>query len=186
MAIAQEHDFISVEDYLAGEPEAKERHEYVDGIVYAMSGTTKIHNLISGAILTHLFASLKDSPCQPYISDVKVRVKTLSSESYYYPDVVVSCDERENNPIFLEFPSTIFEVLSKSTERIDRQEKFLAYKSLDTLQEYILVSQERKEITVARRKNDWQPEVFSGDNFEITLSCGTTLSSADIYDRVEW
>jgi Uma2 family endonuclease len=178
---------ITPADYLEGEPYSGVRHEYVDGTVFAMAGGTLNHNRITLNIAGLLSGLLDGSPCRPYASDVKVKVKTLASEAYYYPDVVVTCDPADTNDQFLENPTTIFEVLSESTERIDRNEKFLAYKNLPSLQEYILVSQQRRELTVARRKNDWQAELFSGNDSNLLLSCtDTPLLSDRIYRNVEF
>ena len=185
MASVEIYPEITVREYLDGEPEAQVRHEYLAGKVFAMAGGTQRHNLISGAIHASLFVALRGKPCKPFINDMKVQVKTHFSESYYYPDVVITCDTRDINPQFLQFPTAIFEVLSESTERIDRLEKFQAYTNLESLQEYILVSQEKKQVTIARRVNDWKTEILTGDEGEITLSCGTTLNIAEIYDQVD-
>ena len=184
MGLAKQQIEVSVEDYLAGEPEAQVRHEYVNGQVYAMAGATLRHNTISLNLALSLKSQLRGRPCTPYMSDVKVQVRTLASESYYYPDVVVSCDPRDTNPQYLEYPSTVIEVLSESTERIDRHEKFLAYTSLDSVQEYLLVAQDRRFVTVCRRESGWQPEVFTEEEDTIVLSCGATLTLAEIYEQV--
>lgn len=120
----------SVQDYLDGESLAQLRHEYIDGEVYAMGVGSLIHNLVTGNIFAALHPSLDRSHCRLFFSDVKVRVATPEAEPYCYPDVVVTCDPDDKEPLFLERPTTIFEVLSESTERIDRNEKFLAYRSL--------------------------------------------------------
>lgn len=178
--------FITPEEYLEGEQYSDIRHEYIDGVVYAMAGGTRNHNIVSGNVFARLHGQVGD-PCIAYMADVKVTVKTLASESYYYPDVVVSCAEDDKNPQFLEKPTTIVEVLSDSTERTDRKEKFLAYTSLPSLEEYILISQDKKLITVARRKNDWQPENLVGDDFALAVSCSDEpLTSAAIYKNVEF
>lgn len=176
---------IPPSEYLEGEPHSEVRHEYIDGAVYAMAGGTQSHNLISGNIFASLHFLVSNGPCRPFINDMKVRVKTLSSESYYYPDVMVACEEIGPKDQFIERPKLIIEVLSESTERIDRNEKFLAYTSLASLDTYILVSQDRKEVTVARRENQWQAEIYSGDDFEIpTCLPEVTLASSIIYRNV--
>ncbi|MGJ8655658.1 MAG: Uma2 family endonuclease [Akkermansiaceae bacterium] len=180
------NSLITPEEYLEGEIVSEVRHEYIDGVVYAMSGGTLNHNTISLNIASSLNQALSGSPCRPFINDVKVQVKTLSNESYYYPDVVVSCDKAGDHPLYLEKPTTIFEVLSDSTERIDRNEKFLAYTSIPSLQEYILVAQDRKEVIIVRRENNWEPEFLTGDDFETALSCtDSTLTSSTIYNNVD-
>ena len=184
MGFAEPHSEITVAEYLAGEPEAHMRHEYVNGQVYAMAGGTQRHNIISLNIASSLKGQLRGRPCTAFMSDMKVQVTTLASESYYYPDVVVTCDPRDTNPQFLAYPSTIIEVLSDSTARIDRQEKFLAYTSLSTVQEYILVAQDQRLVTVCRRDTGWAPQLLTDAEAEITLSCGATLRVAEIYEQV--
>ena len=184
--LRKEYFEISPEEYLEGEKVSPVRHEYIDGVVYAMSGGTKNHNRIAGNIFGDLDEKLDGTPCEPFINDVKLKVKTLVSESYYYPDVVVSCDESDDDEYYVEKPTTIFEVLSESTERIDRTEKFLAYKSLPTLEEYVLVRQDRREVMVVRRKNDWALERLEGE-FELDLSCGGVVIEGDrIYRNVDF
>lgn len=177
---------LTPEEYFEGEKYSDVRHEYIDGVVYAMAGGTLNHNVISGNVLVSLHSQIQD-PCRAYIADVRVTVKTLTSESYYYPDVVVSCAEDDRNQQFLEKPTTIVEVLSDSTERTDRKEKFLAYTSLPSVEEYILISQDKKLVTVVRRKNDWQPENLIGDDFSLEVSCSDQpLTSAVIYKNVDF
>ena len=185
-SLLKSDDTTSVEEYLEGEKSSKLRHEYLNGVVYAMAGGTLNHNRITLNIGSALDDWLAGSNCRPFVSDVKVKVQTLASESYYYPDVVVTCAADDTNDLFLENPTTIFEVLSDSTERIDRQEKFLAYRSLESLQEYILVSQDRREVTVARKRDNWQSVRLTGGDFELELSCtDQLLGSARIYRNVD-
>ncbi len=178
---------LSVEEYLEGEQYAEVRHEFIDGVVYAMSGGTRNHNRIALNISYALEEGLENGPCKHFINDIKLRVQTLESESFYYPDVVVTCDPEDNNELYVEKPTTIIEVLSDSTERIDKQEKFFAYRTLESLEEYILISQKTKEVTVSRKANQWKKEVISGDDFELSLSCtGNPLTSARIYKNVDF
>ena len=121
-SLKQPNLLISPTEYIEGEKHSDVRHEYIDGAVYAMAGGTLNHNSITLNIGSELNDLLDRSPCRPYVNDVKVKVKTLASESYYYPDVVVTCDPTDNNDQFLENPTVIFGVLSESTERIDRNE----------------------------------------------------------------
>lgn len=179
--------FIEVQEYLDGEELSDVRHEYVDGQVYAMSGGTKNHNKIALNISSDLESAMDGGPCETFINDVRLRVQSLENESYYYPDVVVSCDPSDDDEQFIDKPKTIVEVLSESTERRDKHEKFFAYRSIESLEEYVLVSQQRKEIIVARKANDWKPELLSGDDFELALSCiCEPLTSERIYRNVKF
>ena len=129
---------LSVEDYLASEQEANERREFIDGIVYAMVGTTLIHNHLAGAIYAALRSQLK-VPCRPYMLDVKLRMETRGSTVFYYPDVMVSCSKHDLKSHWIDDPSLVVEVPSPSTERIDRTEKMLAYSQIPSLQDLSLI-----------------------------------------------
>jgi Uma2 family endonuclease len=122
MGLAKVKTKISVEDYLAGEETSPVKYEYVYGEVYAMAGTSDKHNIIALNIASALNNHLRDSPCQPFMGDIKVRV---SPHVYYYPDVLVSCEQNPENPYFRNEPILIVEVLSPSTQEIDRREKLL-------------------------------------------------------------
>ena len=177
---------LNIDDYLDGEQHSEIRHEYIDGQVYAMAGGTRRHNRIALNISSDLQQGLEGGPCQTYINDVKVRIRHLGLDSFYYPDVMVGCDPSDDHDLYLEKPSTLFEVLSESTERIDRQEKFHAYRSLSSLMEYVLVSQERMEVTLARRENDWQAEIITGEDATLALpSLGQSLALSRIYRNID-
>jgi Uma2 family endonuclease len=111
---------ISVKDYLENEKSSSIKHEFVEGEIFAMAGTSDTHNFIAGDIYATLLSHLKNSKCQPFIGDIKVQVR---QNIYYYPDVLVSCEESPENPHFRNNPILVIEVTSKSTDRIDRREK---------------------------------------------------------------
>ena len=153
MTAPKQPELVSIADYLEAERYSPVKHEYVDGHVYAMTGTSKVHNLIVGNLAGILRNHLWGGPCQVYTSDIKVQAGTR----FYYPDVVVTCLPSDD-PYVETNPLLIIEVLSDSTERIDREEKRLAYQSIATLQEYVLVSQDRRKIQLYRRageKDGW-------------------------------
>jgi Uma2 family endonuclease len=179
MALAQVHHFISEADYLEGEKTAEVKHEYIDGDVYAMVGSHANHNRIATNILSALHQYLKGKPCQPYTSDMKVKVGT----KYFYPDVMVDCSAVDG--YFTETPGIIVEVLSKSTRQHDKKDKRNAYLQIPTLLEYVLIEQDFANIEVQRRHNHWQPEnFFLGDDVTFD-SIGLTLVVAELYDRVQ-
>ena len=151
MGLAKLKTKISVEEYLAGEETSQIRYEFVDGEVYAMAGTSDRHNLIAGSIYTNLFIHLRDSPCQPFIENMKVRV---NRDTFYYPDVIVSCEENPENPYFRNQPVLIAEVLSPSTKEIDRREKLLFYQQMPSVHEYVIVEQEKMHVEIHRRQPD--------------------------------
>jgi Uma2 family endonuclease len=189
MLAAKMDDYITEQEYLEGEKLAKERHEYVDGKVYAMAGTSRRHNRIAVNIVRKLpLANHKGQLCEINSSDVKVRVG--KRKTYYYPDVVVGCDADDTNPYYLEKPCLIVEVTSKSTEWKDRHEKAVVYQSLESLQAYMVVSQEKPHVTLYYREEDdgsWWVTALESMDQTITLKCPeTTLTLADIYDGIDF
>jgi Uma2 family endonuclease len=180
-------EFLSVEEYLEGEKIAEVRHEYLGGEVRAMAGGTRRHNRIAGNIFSDLERSLEGDPCQTYIGDVKVKVSSLQHESFYYPDVMVGCEADDDHALYLDSPRVIFEVLSDSTESIDRREKFFAYRCIPTLMEYVLISQDAMEVTVTRREQEWKPEVISSESDVLELpSMEQSLSLSRIYRNISF
>ncbi len=184
-ALAKIDFWVSPEDYLTGEVEALSRHEYLGGEVYAMAGTTRLHNLIAGNAYGSLQQQLRGKPCQAYMADVKVKVEIARDTYFYYPDVMVGCDPADNNPLFLTRPSVIMEVLSPGTERIDRREKFFIFQRLDSLQLYILIDPINREVTVHSKADEWGATVHSGAA-TIDLACiGCSLTTAEIFEGAD-
>lgn len=179
---------ISVEDYLAGELVSHIKHEYVDGAVYAMAGGTREHAEIAGNIFALLHTHLRGKPSRVFNSDLKVYVASVNC--YYYPDLAVSCDARDLGPPsgrqFIEYPCLIVEVLSKTTENIDRREKLAAYRTSATLQEYVLVDQYRLRVEVYRRADQgWLHEILGlGDELDLR-SVDVRASLDTIYANVD-
>ncbi len=187
MSAARQLRFITVEDYLTGEPLSEVRHEYNSGQVTAMAGASRNHGQATGSLFSKLFSHLHGNPCRPFMADMKVRVLAHGKDVFYYPDIVVGCDPRDTDDFYLRFPKLIIEVLSPSTERLDRMEKFSIYRTIPTLEEYVLVAQDQAEVTIYRRRMDWDGEVFTELDSEITLeSVDLTLPLSTIYESVSW
>ena len=185
MQTAVESDYVPVADYLAAEEISDVRHEYLGGLVYAMAGETTTHNQISQNLLLNLRQHLKGGPCKIYISDIRVNFDLHSDEYYYYPDIVVTCDKRDTHKRFIRHPKLIVEVLSESTERVDKREKFFAYTTIESLEEYVLVAQTSREVTVFRRANGWRAEKIAGPEASVPLnSLPLALPLAAIYEGV--
>lgn len=172
---------ISEADYLEGEKHTDIKHEYVDGEIYAMSGASANHNRIAGNLFRKFGNALENQSCQPYTSDMKVKV----GSQYFYPDVLIDCSDMSGDSYFTESPVLIVEVLSKSTRQIDEKLKREVYLQIATLQEYILIEQDFVDVEVIRRSNGWRSEhYYLGE--EMTLeSIGLTISVEDIYHRVD-
>ena len=151
-----------------------------------MSGGTRNHNRISGNFFKLLDDALLDRPCDVYIADVKVQVEP--GQKYFYPDVVVTCDKRDDDAQFVQFPCLIIEVLSPSTEAIDRGAKFARYRQFSSLQEYVLVQTSQPGVEVFRR-NDRGQWVLSEYTLEDSLhleSIDVHIAIADLYRQVEF
>lgn len=158
---------MTAKEYLELERDSPVKLEFVDGVVYAMAGASKRHNVIA-LDLRGLLRGKLSPPCMPYALDVKVYVHTAATERYYYPDVVVTCSELDNDAYIVRLPVLIVEVMSDSTKDFDRGEKFTGYRSLPSLQEYLLVDQDLAQIELLRKRTSWQPEQY-GRADEISL-----------------
>jgi len=121
------------------------------------------------------------------MSDVKLRAQASGENIFYYPDLMVVCDSRDSDRFFKRFPKVLIDVLSETTERTDRGEKFLTYTQLDSLEEYALVGQDRMEITVFRRANGWKAELIARPEDVLHLgSLEFSLAMTAVYGGVEW
>ena len=173
--------FITEEDYLNGELMSEIKHEYIDGDIFAMAGASKNHQRISVNVTRQLGNLLENTPCEPFSSDLKVKV----GSKYFYPDVMVVCNDDENNEYYTESPTIIVEVLSRSTRRIDETIKKMAYQTIPSLQEYVLIEQDVVDVEVCKRSEGWvSKHYFMGD--ELTFeSLNLMLSVEDLYHRVK-
>lgn len=177
---------IAEADYLAGEKEAAIKHEYLAGEVYAMAGASKTHGTLALNAAVLLRQHLRGKPCGVWMADMKVRVASFSS--YYYPDLVVTCDPDDLRPDapqdYLQSPCLIIEVLSESTETIDRREKLQAYRQLHSLQEYVLIDQARPWVEIYRRgKSGWLHQVIQAAEWIDLQSIGLNLSINELYQE---
>ncbi|MCL1464768.1 Uma2 family endonuclease [Argonema galeatum] len=186
MVVNKNQFYISPELYLKGEEVSPIKHEYRRGHVYAMTGAKNPHVIITGNLVTQLNNFLSDSPCIVLALDTKVRLE--AANCFYYPDVVVTCDERDTTSTadFILYPSLIIEVLSKSTADFDRGDKFADYQTSSTLREYVLVSQ--SEILVeCYRLNDegiWVSQTYRESDEVELASVNFSCTIVEIYRKV--
>ena len=175
--------YYTPEQYLEDELKRTYRCEYVDGQIFAMAGASWAHNAISLNIGGILNSHLAKSPCQTFVNDMKVNIKHAKGESFYYPDIVVGCPSKNNHKYYLEQPLLIIEVLSESTEKIDRREKLLAYQTISSLKEYVIVSQTEPLIEIYRRddQNKWWKTDFVGEEIVELKSVDLSLQMSQIY-----
>ena len=186
-ALRKESIYSTPEEYLCGERVSQTKHEYLAGMIYAMAGASREHNQVARNILAELTGHLRGKPCEPFGSDMRLRIRRVDHSFYYYPDVTVDCSGENVQEI--EAPSVIFEVLSPDTERADRGDKLVNYQSLPSMRVYVLVDQYKTAVTVFRRGagDAWAME-FLGD-MAATLELpeiGCALPLAAIYERLPW
>lgn len=173
--------WISEEEYLRSELISPVRREYVDGHVYVMADVSKNHARISGNVLSEIGNHLEGSPCEPFGSNLKVKV----GSQFFYPDMMVVCDDQSLNEYYTQSPVLIVEVLSRHTRKTDETTKRLAYLSIPSLREYVLIEQDIVDVEVCRRSEGWvSSHYFMGDAVPLE-SIGLSLAVEDIYARVE-
>jgi Uma2 family endonuclease len=191
MTAARAEARITAAEYLARERRAETKSEFLGGVVVAMSGASRQHNRVVLGIAVQLYQQLGDGPWEVFSNDV--RVKVSDTGEYTYPDVVVACGDAQFEDEELDTllnPTVLIEVLSPSTERIDRGAKFASYRQLPTLREYLLVAQDRPSVEHYVRDGErWVLTAVTDLNESVPLpAIGCELRLREIYRRVagEW
>lgn len=190
MTTAQPKRYITEEAYLAFEQTSVEKHEYFHGDMYAMTGGTEAHNLLSGNAYAALHAQLRRRPCRVYNSDQRIKVQATGL--YTYPDVTIVGGQpqfMDRLRLTLLNPTVIIEVLSPSTERYDRGMKFQNYRTIPTLQEYILITQDNHRIEhyIRQETGEWLLREAVGLTAQVTIrSIDCILTLEDVYEKVEF
>lgn len=189
-ASAEPQAYISPEEYLKLERTADDKSEYFGGHMFAMAGASRRHNLITGNLFASLHSQLSGRSCEVYTGDMRVKVNPTGL--YTYPDVVVVCGEPEFEDTHIDTllnPTIIIEVLSQSTQDYDRGSKFAHYRSLQSLQEYLLVAQSTIHVEHFTRQpeNRWMLEETDAIQNVIELSAiDCRVSLQEMYTRVEF
>ena len=197
MSLPQPTTRFLIEEYLARERQAEERHEYLDGEVYAMAGESPEHGAICMNLSVSIGTQLRGTPCQAFSKDMKVRSGRLPLPGhamkglFSYPDLLVVCGDMQFHDQFRDVllnPTLIVEVLSESTEAFDRGEKFRRYRTwLPTLTDYLLVAQDKPLIDHYHRveQNRWELVSIEGLAAHLRLeSIHCTLHLAEVYERI--
>lgn len=178
----------TVEDYLALERGSIDgKCEFVDGRLFAMTGASREHNVVSINIAGELRSQLKGRPCEAYVNDM--RVKAAAVRNYYYPDIAVVCGKPEFEDDHVDTllnPAVLIEILSPSTESRDRGEKFANYRRIPSLRDYLLVSQDKPRIEHYRRQGEaWMLTETAGLEGTVNLeTIGCVLPLREVYERV--
>lgn len=182
-ASEEEPLFMSWEEYLAFEEQSQYRHEYVNGAVYAMSGASLAHNRIAQKLVTALGTHLKGGPCEPFFLEAKLEIRADRDRFMYYPDAMVSCRPEDRTDQSVRNPKLVVEILSKSTQRIDRREKAMTYRRVEAIEEYVLIAQHQPRVIVHRRAERWQPILYSSMDARVEFrSIGLHVPLAEIYE----
>ncbi len=184
--IALPQTFLTPEQYLEFETNSQIKHEYVNGEVYAMAGSTDTHNTIALNLATLIRSHLRGTNCRAYFADIKVRIEKRNC--FYYPDLLVTCDPRDQEtPTYKCYPKLIIEVLSDSTEAFDRGDKFNDYQTLDTLEDYVLINTKHPRVEVYKRHDskEWLFQTYTETVFSL-CSLNLEVSFMDLYEDVSF
>jgi Uma2 family endonuclease len=173
---------MTLEDYLVFEERSPIKHEYVAGEVYAMSGVTTRHNLITLNLVTRLRGPARTRGCRVFATDVKLR----TADRVYYPDAMVACGKAAEVELIIEEPSFIAEVSSRSTRATDRREKLEAYKKIVSLRCYLIIDQRRKHVIAYTRDagGEWARAEIEGDGEVTVPGLDLRLTLEEIYEDV--
>jgi Uma2 family endonuclease len=176
---------MTVEEYFRFEESSPIKHEYVAGEVYAMSGATVRHNRIAGNVFVRLSLAARAGPCDVFINDMRLEV---ARDRYYYPDIAIVCTPVAESDIVARNPCVVIEVTSPTTARIDRGEKLDAYRSISTLEAYLIVDHRRRRVERHWREalgSEWQREESVGEGQARVPCLDVELTLDEIYERVE-
>ncbi|MDD2725017.1 MAG: Uma2 family endonuclease [Methylovulum sp.] len=177
--------YLSEADYLAMEMTSQERHEYVDGAIFAMTGASRAHNQIGINLVSFLHTQVKDTRCRVYMSDVKLKI--AHKKTYYYPDVMLGCSQNETDAYAVTEPCLIIEVLSPATALIDKREKLIAYQNISSVQEYCLVAQDKYRVekyTRHQNSQGWFLDHYGKEDRVPFVCVDCEISVRDIYSGV--
>lgn len=186
---ALEQTRLSYQEYLEMEERSDERHFYWDGELFAMSGASPRHYEVEANLVVQVHRALEGRPCRPYTGNVRLRSVALDSRCAY-SDAVVVCGRLNTHPEdhnAVTNPTVVFEVLSPSTERFDRGDKFAWYRSFDTLRSYVLVSQERVQVEHFHREGDlWTLRVHGPGDLLTLPDLEVSVPVDAFYEGVDW
>jgi Uma2 family endonuclease len=182
---AQEPLYMTEAEYLKFEENSPTRHEYVNGYVHAMCAPSIAHGRIVSRLTTSLAKRLGDGPCEAFSAGLKMSSDTASNNNYFYPDLMVRCDRTGWGDQWAIDPRLIIEVLSPSTQYIDRREKANTYQKIRSMEEYVIAAQSSAQLTIFRRTEGWVAEIVSGPEAVAEIrSLGVSIPLAEIYRGV--
>ena len=186
--VALPEPYFSKSEYVTLENAAQYKSEYLDGQIYAMAGGSPNHSRLGGKVFSLLDAQLRGKPCEPFNGDTRVEIR--ANGMTFYPDALVACPPLEyspDDPYALTNPVTIIEVLSPSTEKFDRSDKWAHYQLIPTLRDYVLISQDKMRVEHYARQSDnrWLLSIYQQPEETARLEAvDCLLKLADVYERV--
>jgi Uma2 family endonuclease len=188
MSAVKPIELISVDEYLANEKLANQKHEYAAGRVYAMAGSGNAHNRIAMSFYLAAGVRLRGKPCEAWNSDTKVRIRTTPRPRVYYPDAMIVCEPNSPEDDVQDRPVVIAEVLSKSTRRFDESEKLDAYLTIPTLSTYLMIEPIIPRVTAYEREGGtFILRRYEGLDAEVPLpAVGITIPLAELYERIDF
>lgn len=182
---ASDPPFMTLEEYFEFESKSELRHEFVNGIVFAMSGPSVPHERIRNRLVLAISGHMRGRPCEVFSSGMKLVIRQAETEISYYPDLMVDCRRDAWDTGFVRYPKLVMEILSPSTQHTDRREKLQNYRLVDSVEEYVLVAQHEHKMIFYRRADGWRQEVCAGQEAEVEFrSLGLVLPLAEVYDDI--
>jgi Uma2 family endonuclease len=179
---ASDPSFMTLEEFFEFDEQSPFRHEFINGIVFAMLGPSLNHNLIINNLEAPIRNHLKQGPCKAFTSEVKLVIRGATNEVVYSPDLIVDCRSDTRDPCFVQDPKLLVEVLSPSTQLIDRREKLQNYRLIDSVEEYVIISQDEYRVVVYPRAERWKPRVYAGLDTAVELrSIDLAVPMTDLY-----
>jgi len=175
--------FMTVDEYMEFEEKSPVRHEYVNGAIYAMNGVSVAHARIARELVVAVIGHLRGGPCELFSTDLKLQIRSDTDDVIYYPDMMIACQRDDWGPNYVRNPKLVAEILSPSTQHIDRREKAMTYRRIASLEEYVLLAQDEHRVVVQRRAENWRPQVYSGPQATVDFrSIGLSVPLAQIYE----
>jgi len=177
--------YMSCEEFLEFQARSPVPYEYVNGVIRAMSSPSIAHGLVTQNIFRAIDSRLRPGLCEAFCVGLDLRLRPGEDDLIYIPDVFVSCDRKEWHEKWIPNPKLVVEVLSPSTQHIDRREKAVNYRRVASLEEYVIAAQTRPELTIYRRTGSWLPEIVTGPGAVVELrSLGLSLPLTEVYKEV--
>jgi len=185
LAVPNNDHYFTPEEYFVWEAQQLEKHELINGRVYAMTGGTRNHSDIAGNIMTIFKTHLRGSGCKVYNSDCRINI--IGTNDFTYPDLSVTCDQRDKkHPLYITYPCLIVEVLSPTTEAYDRGKKFARYRRNPSLIDYVLVSSEEMAIDIYHKNQagDWLILSYRAGDVVEFKSINLRVTIEQIYEEI--